>query len=380
MKQICENYCIELIRAVMQEQPVPEIPEGVTLQALFTFAKRHSVEALVYHGLEQLDMDEEDPVWQNWCNRAQMILTQSIVQLTDRDTIFEALTSEGIDLLPIKGCWLKEQYPEIDYRQMSDLDMFIRKEDRASVCNKMKELGYESVALTNKAVHDSYKKPPYTEVEMHFTLLKLEDSRHSYYDNIWEKAKPVDGMEHLYRMPVEDEYIYYILHLEKHVLDAGIGIKAVLDSFMHRTCYADMDRDYLQNELEKLNVWELTKQIEMLADCWFVIGEDIPEELKELAGHILSDGAYGTEERMLEQRLKKLEERYKNPVIRHIVYWSSRTFLPREEMECIYPILEKVPVLLPFCWIARLVMTCIRKPKTLLRQVKLAGKKGESNG
>ena len=78
MKQICENYCIELIRAVMQEQPVPEIPEGVTLQALFTFAKRHSVEALVYHGLEQLDMDEEDPVWQNWCNRAQMILTQSM--------------------------------------------------------------------------------------------------------------------------------------------------------------------------------------------------------------------------------------------------------------------------------------------------------------
>ena len=126
MKQTCENYCIALIRAVMQEQPVPEIPEGVTLQALVTFAKRHSVEALVYHGLEQLDMDEEDPVWQNWCNRAQMILTQSIVQLTDRDTIFEALTSEGIDLLPIKGCWLKEQYPEIDYRQMSDLDMFIR--------------------------------------------------------------------------------------------------------------------------------------------------------------------------------------------------------------------------------------------------------------
>ena len=380
MKQTCENYCIELIRAVMQEQPVPEIPEGVTLQALFTFAKRHSVEALVYHGLERLDMDEEDPVWQNWCNRAQMILTQSIVQLADRDTIFGVLKSEGIDLLPVKGCWLKEEYPEIDYRQMGDLDILIRKRDRDRIHKKMQELGYEMDAHISRSVHVSYSKKPYTEVEMHLSLLHWEDSRHSYYDDVWERAKAVEGMEHLYRLSPEDEYIYFILHLQKHVQDAGIGIKAFLDSVVYRQSYPEMDTTYLQCELEKLGVWKLTKQVETLADCWFVTGDEVPLELQTLARNAFTDGVYGTEERMMQQRLQKFEEKYKNPVIRSIAYWSSRIFLPRKEMECWYPILEKIPALLPFCWATRLVMTCIRKPRALLRYTKIALKKGDSNG
>lgn len=380
MKQTCENYCIELIRAVMQEQPVPEIPEGVTLQALFTFAKRHSVEALVYHGLEQLDMDEEDPVWQNWCNRAQMILTQSIVQLTDRDTIFEALTAEGIELLPVKGCWLKEEYPEIDYRQMGDLDMLIHKKDLDIIEHKMLELGYSINEEIGKSMHVSYQKPPYTEVEMHVTLLPWDEPRNVYYQNIWEKAKNVSGIKHLKRLCAEDEYIYYILHMQRHAQDAGIGIKAFLDSVVYRNIYPDMNRIYIEQELKSVEAWEFTRQVERLADCWFVTGEEVPVELLELAENAMMDGVYGTEEKMIQRRLQKLEQKYKNPLVRKIAYWLSRVFLPRKEMECWYPVLEKLPVLLPVCWIIRLVSACIRKPDMLLRQIKLsANKKGKDN-
>lgn len=380
MKQTCEKYCIDLIRAVMQEQPIPEIPEGVTLQALFTFAKRHSVEALIFHGLEQLDMDEEDPVWQNWCNRAQMILTQSIVQLADRDLIIDELTSEGIELLPVKGCWVKELYPEIDYRQMSDLDMLIRKEDCDKIHAKMLELGYSVNEEIGRAIHISYMKKPYMEVELHKRLLPWDDPHHKYYDNIWEKAVAVAENAHLYQLKAEDEYIYYILHMYRHVVDAGVGIRMFLDSVVYRNAYPDMDRDYLKKELKELDVWKFTQQVETLADCWFLTGEEIPSELLSLAENALTDGIYGTEERMIQKRMETLEKKYKNPLIRTIAYWSSRIFLSREEMECWYPWLENLPWLLPVCWCMRLIEAVLKKPKTLLRQMKMTHKEGKKHG
>ena len=170
MNKQCAMYCIDLIRAVMQERDIPEIPEGVTLEELYAYAKLHGVEAMVFHGLEQLNVDETAPVWQDWRNRADMILTQSIVQLAERDNLFAALHAAGISILPVKGCWLKEQYPDIDYRQMSDLDILFHPEDAANAAEIMAKLGYvpEDAAAD---YHYGYQKPPFMGVELHTSLL-----------------------------------------------------------------------------------------------------------------------------------------------------------------------------------------------------------------
>ena len=100
------EYCIELIRAALQEQPVSPIPEGLSLKELFDFSKLHGVEAIVYSALSELEPDAADPLWQSWGQRAEMLLAQSLVQLAERDILFEAMEEEGIPLMPVKGCWL----------------------------------------------------------------------------------------------------------------------------------------------------------------------------------------------------------------------------------------------------------------------------------
>ena len=62
----CAQYCIDVIRCLLQEKAIPQIPDAVTVAELYAFAKMHNVEAMVFHGLEQLEMDDDDPVWQNW--------------------------------------------------------------------------------------------------------------------------------------------------------------------------------------------------------------------------------------------------------------------------------------------------------------------------
>ena len=373
----CAFYAIAVIRAVMREEPVPTIPENLSLQALYNFARLHNVESLIYYGLLKLEPDPADPVWQNWENRAAMLLAQSVVQLSDRDMLFSVLTSAGIPLLPFKGCWLKELYPNMEYRQMADLDMLIPAEKAAEAKRIMLSMGYQTEEFENMPNHAGYLKPPYTEVELHTAL--LVDGR-GYYDRVWEQVHPVEGIPGLYRFSPEDEYIYYLLHLSKHLEDAGTGIRSVLDSLVYREAYPDMDRAYLRRELEKWDLWERALEIEILCDCWFRSGKEIPEELEGLAQHILSAGAFGTVEIRSERRLEKLREKYKNPVIRGIVYWILRTCRPMEEMVQCYPVLKNVPVLLPFFWIHRAVMKFAKSPKAVWHHIKLAFGKGENHG
>ena len=377
MNRNCATYCIELIRCLMQELEVPEKPERISLQELYSYAKLHNVEAMIYHGLCQTNVDVSDPVWQKWENRAAMLLAQGVVQLSDRDLLFSVLTEAGIDLRPVKGCWLKELYPNMEWRQMADLDMLIPAEKAAEAKKIMLSLGYQTEEFENMPNHAGYLKPPYTEVELHTAL--LVDGR-GYYDKVWEQAHPVEGIPGLYRFSPEDEYIYYLLHLSKHLEDAGTGIRSVLDSLVYREAYPDMDRDYLRRELEKWDLWERTLEIETLCDCWFQTGKEIPEELESLAQHILSAGAFGTVEIRSERRLEKLREKYKNPVIRGIVYWIIRACRPMEEMVQCYPVLKKLPVLLPFFWIHRAVMKFAKSPKAVWHHIKLAFGKGKNHG
>lgn len=371
----CAAYAIDLIRAVMQETEIPEKPANLSLQELYGFAKLHNVEALLYHGLCQTHVDLSDPVWQNWENRAGMLLAQGIVQLAERDELFSNLTASGIPLLPFKGCWLKEMYPNMEYRQMADLDMLIPREYAQTAKKLMLSLGYQTETFEDAPHHAGYLKPPYTEVELHVSL--LEDGG-EYYNDVWNRVRKVEGYPCLYRFSPEDEYIFYLIHLNKHLEDAGTGIRSVLDSVVYRNVYPDMDRDYLNRELTSLGLWYRMLQIEKLADSWFCTGMELPEELQDMAQYILFAGSYGTIENRSRQRLEKLQEKYRNPIVRALAYWIIRTCRPLKEMQQSYPLLNKLPVLLPFYWFCRAVMKIAKHPRRIWHHVKLVfGKERE---
>lgn len=377
---ICAEYCISVIRAVMQEHPVPPMPDGLMIEEIFAFSKKHSMEALIFHGVSELDVDETSEVYAYWQNRAQMLLTQSMVQLANRDELFAVMEEAGVDLLPVKGCWLKEAYPDIDYRQMSDLDMLIRREDRSKVKEILLGMGYAEESGEVASYHDGYEKKPYMAIEMHLQLLASDDPHEPYYRDVWSRAQRVEGYTHLYRLSPEDEYIYYFLHLKKHLDEAGCGIRLILDSVVFRQAYPQMDRVYLENEFDRLGISGLVGQIERLSDCWFVTGEALPQELTKLGEEILTAGNYGTLETAFHSRIERFREKYKHPALAIFMYWCSRFFRPMSEMKNDYPILEKLPVLLPVFWGYRIAKKIVTKPRALLYHFKEIYKGGTKHG
>jgi len=375
----CAYYCIAVIRAVMQERLIPAMPETLSLAELYGFARLHGVEAMVYHGLCQLDMDSQDPVWMDWENRAAMLMTQSIVQLTERDMLLSALPEAGIELLPVKGCWLKEQYPEIDYRQMSDLDLLIHEEDAISARGVMQRLGYSFVEESGEH-HDSYAKPPYMGVELHLSLLPEEDDNFHYYNDIWSQAVSVEECPGVFRLKAEDEYIFYMVHLYKHMLYAGAGIRSFLDCVVYWQTYPDMDGTYLSGEFEKLGLTKFVSAVQQLAFCWFVSGDKVPESAANLENNVIHGAAHGTEEQWFQRNMDKLYKKYKSRFVAQMAYWFSRVFAPLEEMEPQYPVLKRYPFLLPVFWVVHLIQKITREPEDLLQHFRRVRKTGDNYG
>ena len=77
----------------------------------------------------------------------------------------------------------------------------------------------------------------------------------------------------------------------------------------------------------------------------------------------MDSGTYGTVTHGVENAVQK-DGRLK--------YFFGRIFLPYRAMCGLYPVLKKIPVLLPFCWVARWIKAIVRKPKLIATQTKTA--------
>ncbi len=372
------EYIIALIRALIQEQPIPPIPEGVSLRELYDFSRSHSIEALIYRALYPLLSHSADPVWKQWENRASQLLAQSIVQLQARDDLIHMLTQAGMDVLPVKGCWLKELYPDLGDRQMSDLDMLIRPEDASAAERLLLTRGYRKEEVSYH--HTTYIQPPYLALELHTSLLPDIDEHRSYYEDVWEKAVPSDGIPRLYRLKPEDEYLFYLVHLSKHLSEGGSGIRSILDNCIYFRCFPNMDGDYLGKELETLGLSELAWQVQELSCCWFETGATIPKALEPLAQAVCTAGTYGSLEMRTRHRMERLSKKYPNPVIRFFAYCLTRFFRPLSEMKRHYPVLEKAPILLPVFWVVRIVSMMVHNEKSFWQHLRSVFREGGRHG
>ncbi len=190
------------------------------------------------------------------------------------------------------------------------------------------------------------------DIEMHRDLFPEDHPYYEYYKEPFARAKETDA-EHVLAFSLEDEYIYTLLHAGKHYFSYGSGVRTFLDVHIFMERYqAELDFDYIErelalaDELAKKNgadnsLVEFEKMARELACGWFK-GDEIC--LHETALYVLSGGVYGLLERGWKKSYEKQGKKY---------FW--RRLFPSYTVMCKrYPVLKKLPFLLPFLWIGRI--------------------------
>lgn len=362
------------------------------VEALYAYAKHHSVGALVSVALEKLGLAPEKAlVERNMAIRKTMLLDAG------RAELFSRFREKGIRYMPLKGIIMKDLYPSIGLRQMADNDILIDPEYRERAKDIMVELGY-TVEHYLKSNHDVYMKPPVYNYEIHISLFELSNRKTfaEYFDDVFGAGIQDKDDPYMYSMTDEYYYLYFKAHEYKHHTNGGTGIRSLLDTYVFlRNKEKSMDRSHLEGELQKLEILDYERDTRDLAFKIFdpdFSARNLREYMKnpKKPKDLLSDdekifldgfflaGTYGTMITMIKNSLDKCEKQGNGRFVK-IKYVFERVFRNGDFYKEKYPFFYKTKVLLPIAVLCRLCGMIFLRPKSsfkhLFRVVKFKRKK-----
>lgn len=335
---------LTLIRSAITSEPLP-LPEGFDLEGTHNQIKYHEIVPLTYEGALLCGISKKTPamnlLFQDYCR----FFMRSEEQMQAIGRIYAAFDANGIDYLPVKGCNMKPLYPKPELRVMGDADILIRMEQYSQIIPIMESLGFEA---TQESDHEYIWRSKELYLELHKRLIpSYNKDFYSYFGDGWRLAKIQEGCR--YRMLPEDEFIYLFTHFAKHYRDGGIGCRQVVDLWIFRRAFPQLDEAYIKQELEKLQLFRFYQNICHLIEVWFQDGQ-ADETTDFISDFIFQSGTWGTAHSHVlssEVKNKKIAGSAKGGKLRTV---CSVVFPTALSMQKEFPVLKSAPYLRPVLW------------------------------
>lgn len=342
------EYMITLVRCALLGEKVPPLPDECDVAALGQLICRQHLSNLVFNVVAAV------PELKPLRMQLERDYMMQIPKITNQDLEIKnwlaAADAKGLDCIPLKGFFLRQLYPSPMMRSMTDLDVLIRNMDRQDVRRWMESMGYTAEETHVLSHHDNYIKRPWMYMELHMNLMKPRPGRDELEKKIWSRATLLPGYQHIYRMSMEDFYIFHLLHLHKHFISRGVGLKSVIDIHVFLKAHgSSLDRKYLRRELEALGIREFGDYMEHLANV--LLGDEPSDDNSRLVADYMADcGSFGSSQQYRIIRMAQSKEKY--GAFGKLRYYLRLAFPGVKVLSKPFPSVRRVPFLLPFYWVA----------------------------
>lgn len=152
-------------------------------------------------------------------------------------------------------------------------------------------------------------------------------------------------------------------HMLYHFISGGCGIRPLMDIWVaeHKMGITYTEAKDL---LETAGIYKFAVEMSKLSEICF---SDCPKDnyTDALLSYVFDGGVYGTSKNKIAVKKEKTKSTFR--------YSMQRLFMPYRKMIQIFPILKKLPFLLPFCWIIRIFkMIFGGKMRTSITEIKTA--------
>lgn len=350
----------------------PQKLERLALGEVFRLAQSHSMVAMAAWALEGVLSAEKMAPWKDARER---VLRRNLLLDIERQQLCGAMEQMGIWYVPLKGSVIKDMYPRMEMRQMTDQDILFDTTQRAKMREYMLARGYEPKGHDDTH-HDIYHKDPVYNIELHHTLFELHcDLRMvDYYQDVKSRMIPDRPGSFGHHFSDEDHYIYMTAHAFKHYSDHGVGLRSFVDVYVYEQKKgANMDWGYIQQECEKLGMAEYERQCRTIARK--LLAQEVPEALTgeelDMLIYCQESGTHGSEHGHIKHELKHLQNRDgKVSTGAKLRYLWKRLFPSVEWMKQKDRRLREHPWLIPFAWIARLFRGVFKKGGHTTRELR----------
>lgn len=339
---------IQLIRlAVTGEEHLAEQIDAQSMRNdadwdhLFSLARKNHLEALIFLALPLLHHVPQEAKKQ-FHNAYLKMFARNEQQQYWIDRVQQLLQEAGIPFALLKGSILKDSYPLPEVRYKTDIDIYIRPEDRSAIRALLEKNGGEFQGTESGDEQFTFSK--LVGFEFHGRLLyrKTKTGIENYPD--WSFVDTENN-----RLTEEGYALNLIGHAVGDLARCGPGIRYILDLWIYRSNHLPQpDWESVWDRLKRDGIFEAAKNLTDLAEWLFGDGQSTPL-LEELADYILQGGLYGDSARGSAVEAALAGGKGKA--------FARQFFRSRKEFENRFPWLKKWPFLLPVAWIIRLFQT-----------------------
>lgn len=318
--------------------------------ALFGFAKAHSIDNVIGLALEKLNM--MPPQYRQAYSKAYKVsLMREATQEIETQEICAELERLGIKHMLLKGSVMKHLYPTPDLRSMCDVDILYDTAFADKLTPLMEELGYElSESSGTGGINRSYIRKPFMNIEFHGVLMDKDIPLYNaYFGERFEHTVPDEGFRVKY--PDEDFFVFMMAHLAKHYFNGGTGLRSLADIWLYLRKKPQLDMAAIKSKLRQIKLDEFTDIIIGVNGVLFD-GKEPTAQQSEVIDYIFHSGTYGT------AKHKSADGMQGDSKIRFLF---RRLFPNKDFMAINYPTVRKCAVLLPLFWFVRLLKVLFRK-------------------
>ena len=263
-----------------------------------------------------------------------------------QNTAVKILCENKIPHIVLKGSVIKDYYPERWMRTSCDIDILVKKPDLNNAVKLLENNGFKLDSNLN--FHDVSLIYDDTNLELHFSICENIRNIDAVLKKVWEYSENKGEYEYVQK---HDYFVFHhIAHMSYHFLAGGCGIRPFLDLWILKR--ADFfDENAVRKLCEDARIGAFFDAVLKMTDVWFSDKED-SEITVRMEKYIITGGAYG-----YFPNNAAADTIRNGGKIRHLF------------VRVLYPVLNRAPVLLPFCYVYRLFQ------KTMGRNSEKAKKK-----
>lgn len=343
------KFVLAMIAYVLKGGTAPKQPNDLDWEKVYHISVSQAVVSIVAYGVVINEYHIQDKIRNLFVQQMYAAIAIDQKQRHNCEEIFSAFEENKLDYLPLKGAVLKEVYPEPEMRSMSDVDILIRKKQFRRYKKILLDLGYR---FAYQSDHEYvFQKNQNINVELHKCLIpSYNDDMYAYYQSGWNIARKKQNQAR-WNFTEEDFFVYLVVHFAKHYRDAGVGIKYVIDIWLWKTQH-DMDASYINTQLQKMGLLQFFDNLDELIQSWFD-GKEISTCSEKMLDFMINSGQYGNLENADKSKILRMSQKTPQEHIGKVKYWQF-IFPDIKTMSVGYPMIKRVPFLLPFFWIYRI--------------------------
>lgn len=345
------SYSTTLLSLIKRSISANDTDEDLSLTTadvfeIYTVAKRHDVAHLLAEALERAESVSVSDEMKAKLEKQRLLAIYRYERINFAlGQICSLFESEGVDHLPLKGSVIRRYYPEPWMRTSCDIDILVREEQLEEAARLVEErLGFKRGDLGD---HDiSFVTQSGVHFELHYCLLEgntVISEAEKPLAEVWDRVRLSAEKLHSYEMTPEDFYYYHIVHMAKHFVNGGCGIRPFIDLHI-LSQKLEVDREALDGMLCDGGLFTFEERALQLSRVWFGGGEHT-EVTVRMQDYLLGGGVYGNvSNRVTVQQSKKGGK---------LKYALSRIWLPYDVLRFHYPSLNGKRWLLPIYEVRR---------------------------